>query len=140
MATVGLNKVNPVYKNQARSFLGKSLTFVNVDFNVDTTIDDDPAGSNLPNEVMDEVLKAVALRATPVLVSEVTGSGQLLTISVEGEFPSDDYNSDGTSTTFAAQLQVDIRALGTVDAIDLSGTIVTSGVTYKADQVYSSAA
>ena len=123
-----VQKVHPVFQNVARSFMGKSIAFFNIDFNVD--ID----GSVDPDEAVDSVLKVLSIRSTIVFHSAITGSGELLTVGLEAHHPDDNWGAD-TSRTFEAVLQADIRALGTVDSLDLSGTVVTAGVTYYADQI-----
>lgn len=122
-----VTKINPVFDvDQPRSFLTKSISVFTIDPIVDVT------ASTAPFEAIDAILKTVAERATIVAHSAVTVDG--VTVWLEGEFPTDTY--DGTnSETFAAYLQSTIRALGTVDALDLSGSTVTAGGVFKADQV-----
>lgn len=123
-----VTKINPVFDAaQARSFLTKSISVFTVDPIVDVT------ASTAPFEAIDAMIKTISLRATIVAHSAITVDG--FTVWVEGEFPTDDYNTDGSATTFAAQLQADLRALGTIDALDLSGTTVAAGGVFKADQV-----
>lgn len=123
-----VTKVNPVFVNEPRCFLGKTLTELSIDFNVDAD------GSTGPDGAIAKAIQAVQERVTIAMYSSITGTGELMTVFVEGEFPEDTY--DGTnSETFAAYVQTVIRALGTVDSIDLGGAVVTAGVVYKADQV-----
>lgn len=124
-----VTKINPVFDvDQARSFLSKTISTFAIDLNVDAS------ASNAPYEVIDRVLQTISERATIVMHSALTGSGQLMTVFLEGEFPTDTY--DGTnSETFAAHLEDMIQALGTVDSLDLATATVTAGVVYKADQV-----
>lgn len=124
-----VTKINPVFDiDQPRSFLSKTISSFAVDLNVDAS------GSNAPYEALDRVLQTIALSATIVMHSALTGTGQLMTVFLEGEFPTDTY--DGTnSETFAAHLEDTIQALGTVDGLDLSTATVTTGLVYKADQV-----
>jgi hypothetical protein len=125
-----VTKINPVFvPGQPRAFLGKTISTFNIDFEVDAD------GSLGPNGAVAKTLQTVAQRATIVMYSDITGTGQLMTVFVEGEFPTDDYNGVAGTETFAAQLQADIRALGTVDSISLAGALVTAGTVYKADQV-----
>lgn len=121
-----VTKINPVFVNEARSFAGKTVSEFALDFNADIDASLDP------NEAVDAVLKTVQLRANVLMHSSITGTGELMTIFVEGEFPDSDYDGDGSDETFAAVIQADIRALGTVDSLDLSGATATAGVVYKA--------
>ena len=122
-----VTKVNPIFEPaQARSFLTKTISTFTVDPIVDVT------GSTAPFEAIDAMLKTISNRATIVAHSAITVDG--FTVWLEGEFPTDTY--DGTnSETFAAFLATELVALGTVDALDLSGTTVVAGPVYKADQV-----
>jgi hypothetical protein len=124
-----VTKINPIYKfGTARSFLGKSLTAIDFDFNVDVDASLDPG------EAVDSIIKSLSLVATVAMVSEITGTGQLMTVFFEGKFPTDKY--DGTnSETFAAYMQTVIRALGTVDSLSFTSATATAGVVYLADQV-----
>jgi hypothetical protein len=125
-----VTKINPVFDiAQPRSFLTKSISTFDIDLNVDAS------GSNAPFEVVDRVLQTIALRATIVAHTALTGTGQLMSVWLEGEFPDDDYNGTAGTETFAAQLQADIRALGTIDALSLAGATVVAGVVFRADQV-----
>ena len=125
-----VQKVNPIWvPTRSSSFIGKTISFFDIDLNVDAS------ASTAPDEVIDSVVKVLSNRATIVLISALTGSGQLLTVAYEGEFRDDDYNGDGTATSLAAQLQVDIRALGTIDSLALTGATVTAGVVYRAEDV-----
>jgi hypothetical protein len=71
------------------------------------------------------------------MISATYGGGEKIEVFVEGDFPSDDYNGDGSDQTFASNLQEQIRALGTVDSIDLSSTAVSENMVspYFADDV-----
>ena len=113
-----VTKVNPVFDaTLPRSFAGKTITQLDIDLNADAS------GSLAPFGAVDAVLKAITLRTVMLMHSDITGSGQLLTVFVEGEFPGE-----------AAALQADIQALGTVDSVDLSGATVTAGTVFQADQ------
>lgn len=124
-----VTKINPVFDiAQPRSFLTKSISTFDIDLNVDAS------ASNAPFEVIDRVLQTISERATIVAHSALTGTGQLMTVWLEGEFPTDTY--DGTnSETFAAHLEDQIQALGTIDSLNLASATVTAGVVFKADQV-----
>lgn len=123
-----VDKVNPVYEpTVANSFNGKTVQHLTVTLAVDVT------GSTAPGGAIDTIVKTLGLRATPVLLSAIAAGG--FDVYYEGEFPTDDYNSDDSATTFAAQLQADIVALGTVDSLDLSGTTVAETAVFQAQQV-----
>lgn len=123
-----VTKVNPIYEPTiANSFSGKSVQQLTVTLAVDVT------GSTEPGGAIDAIIKTLGLRATPVLLTAIAAGG--FDVYFEGEFPSDDYNSDDTDTTFAAQVQADIVALGTVDSLDLSGTTVAETALFQAQQV-----
>ena len=132
-----VQKVNPIYKPMvARSFLGKSLT----EFNVTVLTNFNDTTQLGPEGAVDRVIKVLSKRATIAMISALTGTG--FTFFVEGEFPNDDYDKDGSATleTFASLFQADIRAIGTVDgsgstASVLTGGVVAVGATYYADQV-----
>lgn len=122
-----VTKVNPVFDaTLPRSFVGKTITQLDIDLNADAS------GSLAPGGAVDAVLKTVTLRSTVIMHSAITGTGELLTVFVEGEFPTDNYGAG--SATFAATMQADIQALGTVDSVDLSGATVTGGTVFQADQ------
>tara|TARA_R110000851_G_scaffold254198_1_gene406672 strand:- start:1349 stop:1726 length:378 start_codon:yes stop_codon:yes gene_type:complete len=124
-----VTKINPIFDvAQARSFLTKTITVIELDLNANA------AASTGPTGAINAVLQAVAERVTIVAHSALTGTGELMTLWVEGEFPTDTY--DGTnSETFVVYLTSVLVALGTVDTVDLSGAAATAGVVYKADQV-----
>jgi hypothetical protein len=120
-----VDKINPIFDAaQARSFLTKTIS-------VFTVTTDDISASTAPGGAIDAILKTISLSATIVAHSAM---GTANVFWIEGEFPTDTY--DGTnSESFAAHLEDTVQALGTVDAIDLSGATVAAGTVYKADQV-----
>ena len=120
-----VTKINPVYvPGSAHSFTGKTFTELTVNIVPDVT------GSTAPGGAIDSLIKVASNNATVVLMSAVTASG--FTYVVEGDFPTDTY--DGTnSQTFAAYMQAQFQALGTVDALNLAGTTVTAGTVYNAE-------
>ncbi len=125
-----VDKINPVYDvTLPRSFVGKSVQHLTVTMAVDITSATDP------DDVVDLVVKALSLRATPIMISAIAAGG--FDVYYEGEFPTDDYNSDGSDTTFAAQLQADIVALGATAGtsnLDVTGTTVAETAFFQADQ------
>jgi hypothetical protein len=124
-----VTKINPIFDiTEARNFLSKTITVIELDLGADASASTGPTGA------INAVLQAVTERATIVAHSTLTGTGELMTIWVEGEFPTDTY--DGTnSETFVVYLTSVLVALGTVNTVDLSGAAATAGVVYKADQV-----
>jgi hypothetical protein len=121
-----VTKVNPILRNEARSFNGKSVSHFTL------TITPDITDSLGPDGALQEILQTVTENATLVLVGEATSSA--LDVFVEGEFPSSDYGTAGT-LTFAEYLEDQIQALGEVDGKDLSGTTVALTATFFADDV-----
>lgn len=123
-----VTKVNPVFDiTLPRAFIGKSVSVFNLDINADASASTGPDGA------IAKVIQVIQNRATLILHSDLTGIGQLMTFFVEGDFPTDTY--DGTnSETFATFLTSEIVALGTVDAVVLTGAVVTAGTVYQADQ------
>lgn len=124
-----VTKVNPVFDaTLPRSFAGKSVSQYDID------LINDASGSLAPAGAVDQVLKTITQRATMLMHSDITGTGTLLTVFLEGDFPDSDYDGDGSDEAFEAVMQAEIRALGTVDSIDLSGATVTAGTVFQADQ------
>ena len=128
-----VTKINPAFdETLPRAFSGKSVTQLLLDFNVDAT-----AGNDVDGAIW-KSLQQIQLTSTILMYSDLTGTGQLMTIFVEGEFPTDTY--DGTnSETYAAFLQTVIRDLGTAagtaaNPIDVSGATVVQEVFFQADQ------
>lgn len=123
-----VDKINPTFDvTLPRTFNSKTMTELALDLNVDAS------GSNGPEEAIAKVMQALSGIATIIAHSALTGTGELMTVFVEGDFPTDSY--DGVNDeTYAAFVQTVIRDLGTVDAIDLTGAVVTAGVVYQADQ------
>ena len=123
-----VTKINPIFDvTLPRTFNGKTMTEVTLDIGVDAT------ASTGPNGAISKLLQAISGHATIIAYSALTGTGELMTVFLEGDFPTDTY--DGTNNeTYAAFLQTVVRELGTVDSIDLTGATVTAGVVYQADQ------
>ena len=123
-----VTKINPIFDNDnARSFLGKSLTTV-------TVTKDGVEGSTGAEGAMHALIQTVAERAT-IAAHTTASSAGVITFLLEGEFPTDTY--DGTnSEAFDVYLASTITALGTVDGVDFSSAVtVSSGTVYRADQV-----
>ena len=121
-----VTKVNPVLRNESRSFNGKSVTHLTISVSPDIT------GSTGPDGAIQEILQTVTENATLVMAGAVDADG--MEVFIEGEFPSSDYGTAGDQT-FAEYLQAQLQGLGTVDGNDLSGTTVAVTDTYFADDV-----
>ena len=124
MASV--TKVNPVIDaTRGRTFTGATLNC----FTVDIVAAVDLATANMgPSGAYQAILTALSRSATIVGVSALrtngSGDGRMFDVLVEGEFGTDTY--DGTnSETFAAHLEDEVVALGTVNSVNLgSATVV----------------
>jgi len=123
--------VNPQLRDVSRSFNTKTVRHYEVDFTVDVR------GSVGPDGALRRSFDAIAERCTPIMISKTYDTGSKIELFVEGDFPSDDYNGDGSDQTFASNLQEQIRALGTVDSVDLTSTAVSENMVspYFADDV-----
>jgi hypothetical protein len=123
-----VTKINPTFDvTLPRAFNGKSMVELSIDLGVDAS------GSNGPDEAISKVLQVLSGTATIIAHSALTGTGELMTVFVEGDFPTDTYDGENNET-YVTFLTSEIVALGTVDAIDLTGAVVTAGVVYQADQ------
>lgn len=126
-----VEKVNPILRNEARSFNGKTVQQYQVDFVADAS------GELEPGEAVEAVLRAFAERATVIMHSALTDSNTQMTVFVEGEFPTDTY--DGTnSESFGTYIQSEIVALGATygpNDFDMTAVTVTDGTVYLADDV-----
>jgi len=119
-------KVNPIYDNKNVHFNGKSVTSVAIDLNADVT------GKFGPLSAFQAVLRTVSQLATPIMIGEVTlGAGTgVFTVFFEGDFTQADDFGAAKNQSFEAFLQAQIRALGTVDSVDLSGAEVAAPSLY----------
>lgn len=112
---------NPQLRNVSRSFNGKTVRQLEVDLKNDVSVSLGPDGA------LRRVLDTIALRTTPIMISNTYNNGTTdnaaFYVFIEGDFPEDTY--DGVnSETFAAFLQTEIRALTSVDGVTVSGTTV----------------
>jgi hypothetical protein len=128
-----VTKINPTFDiTLPRSFGGKSVTELLVDFNVNAT-----AGADVDGAIT-KTLQTIQNTSTILMVSALTGTGQLMSVFVEGDFPTDTY--DGTnSETYPAFLATEIIALGATagtaaNPIDVTGTTVVTVAVFQADQ------
>jgi len=114
--------VNPQLRDVSRSFNGKTVRQLEVDFKADVS------GSLGPDGALRRSLDVLALRATPIMISKTYNNGSTdnaaLYVFFEGDFPDDDYNGTGSDVSFATFLETELQALGTVDGVNLSGTTV----------------
>ena len=84
------------------------------------------AGDRGPNGAVEKVMGAIQKRSNILLAQVDTDQ---LSVAVAYADHSADYNGDSSETTYAAQLQADIRAIGDVTSADGSTTIALSGAT-----------
>ena len=103
-------------------FVGKEVTLMMVDFNVDAD------GSRIAVET---VLNTIQAYGNILIAGAVYGTGQQIDIIMEGSLTGSTYTSaDGTITgTIAAVLDEDILNLGTVDGVNFAAG--TPAVTLK---------
>jgi len=110
----GVVQVHPfVDYSTGTSFSGKGLIQLTVDLAVNATnfatTENGPLDS--VREVINEIEKVATILAMSSIRSDGVNAGQVFDVILEGNFGSDDYNGDGSATTLAAQLQVNIRLL-----------------------------
>ena len=94
-------------------FVGKEVTLLMVDFNVDAD------GSAI---AMETVLNTIQTYGNILIAGAVYGTGQQIDVILEGSFLGSDYKSaDGTVTgTLEQALEEDILNLGTVDGVNFA--------------------
>ena len=127
-----VTKVNPILRNVARSFNGKSVSHFTISPKNTGESPVDISGSRAPGGAIQSIFTKVIENATLVMAG--AAGSTTLDVFVEGEFPGSDYGSAGTQT-FAEFLEAQLQGLGEVDDIDLSGTTVALTATYNADRV-----
>lgn len=108
MASV--TKVNPAATTVNYEVVGRDLTFFTVDYINDISGSTGPAGAH------DAVLKSIMTMHTIVAAGPLLDTGSQQTFCIEGPL----FTPNGGIT-----LQAAIRALGTVDGVDLSNATVT---------------
>jgi len=101
--------------NVANFFGGSKIAFFGMIVKNVSGTAQDMSGEGGVNEAWEGIYKAIAVKGTPVLFQYQSGSSGVASWGVE---------QDGAGWT-AADLQTAIRALGTVNSIDVSGTTVT---------------
>jgi len=84
------------------------------------------AGDRGPDGAVEKVLRVLEKRSSILLMQVDTDQ---ISVMIQGSDHSADYNGDGSETTYAAQLQADIRAVGDVTSEDGSTTIALSSAT-----------
>lgn len=136
-------KANPRQLNVARHFNGKTVTAVTINTAAGNMLAAGADGAVLgPNGAFQRIVTSITDYATPIVMSSIRaddfGAGRVFDVYFEGEFGTDNYGTRATTPrTFAAYLEGRIRALGTVDGIDLSNaTVALMGEShYQADQI-----
>ena len=113
-------KVNPVYVNEEKFFIGLKPTFFEVGFGAAVN------AKTGPSSTIQTVIHAILNENLSILgMSALYDTNQTIAFMVDGEKGTDTY--DGTnSETLAVYLQSVIRALGTVDSINLASVTVTA--------------
>lgn len=127
-----VTKINPVTDySQARCFLGKTITVLDIATGVALTAENGPTGA------ISVLMKTISQKATIVAYGPLTNTNQDIQVWIEGEFPADDYNADGTPVTFGDWLDGQLDGLTSVGAgpVTLAGTVTTETAVLKADQV-----
>jgi Zn-dependent alcohol dehydrogenase len=108
------------------NFLGKEITMLMVDFNVDAD------GSY---EAVSAALNTISRYGNILLAGAIYGTGQQIDVIIEGSLTGSDYTSvDGTVTgTLEVCLEEDILNLATIDGVNFAaGTpAVTTKTTFK---------
>ena len=105
-----VTKVNPTATTLNYEVIGKEISFFTVDYI--NAIN----GSAGPNGAQADVLNTIMNVATIIAAGPLTDTNTQQTFAVERDMASADISA----------LQVAIRALGTVDSVDLSGATVTA--------------
>ena len=105
----GPNKVNGIAATMPSQMLTGSLTHFAITFQDGSNSAVDISASN---EVKGEVYKVLAQKGTPVIIGTLENTGSTLRVALE----------NGGAHWTASDLDAALKALGTVDSIDLSGT------------------
>lgn len=109
--------------------LGKAVAVFNIDMAVNgtnfSTTESDATGA--VKAVLNEVAEYVTITGRSPLRTDGSNPGQIMTVVVEGDFGTLDYNGDGSATTLAAELQARIRELTTAGngPVNLNSATVT---------------
>lgn len=105
----GITKVNPAATTVNTEVVGKDIEFFTIDYINAINGSAGPAGAQKA------VLDAIMNTATIVAIGPLVDSNTQQTFAVEGE-----------GAVVVATLQAAVRALGTVDSVDLSNATVTA--------------
>lgn len=105
---LGVTRTHPTAVTTNYEVVGKDVSFFTIDYI------NDISASTGPNGAIAAVYRTVAATATIIAAGPLLDSGTQQTFAVEG-----------TNVVVAATLQTAIRALGTVDSVNLASATVT---------------
>jgi hypothetical protein len=106
---LGVTRVHPTAVTTNYEVVGKDLSFFTVDYVNDISASTGPAGA------IAAVYRTIAATATVVAAGPLLDTGTQQTFAVEG-----------VDVVVASTLQTAIRALGTVDSVNLASATVTA--------------
>ena len=113
-------KVNPVYVDEEKFFIGLKPTFFEVGFGAAV---DAKTG---PSSTIQTVIHAILNENLSILgMSALYDTNQTIAFMVDGEKGTDTYDGSN-SETLAAHLEDVIQALGTVDGVNLASASCTA--------------
>ena len=113
-------KVNPVYVNEEKFFIGLKPTFFEVTFGAAVN------AKTGPSSTIQTVIHAILNENLSILgMSALYDTNQTIAFMVDGEKGTDTYDGSN-SETLAAHLEDVIIALGTVDSINLASATVAA--------------
>ena len=126
-----IEKINPIIRNVARSFNGKTVQQFTVALGADAS------GELAPGEAVEAVLRAFQQRATVIMHSALENSNTELTVFIEGSFPRDFFDGENAEL-LSVYLTSEIVALGATygpNDFDMTAVTVTAGTVFFADDV-----
>ena len=113
-------KVNPVYVDEEKFFIGLKPTFFEVGFGAAVN------AKTGPSSTIQTVIHAILNENLSILgMSALYDTNQTIAFMVDGEKGTDTYDGSN-SETLAVHLEDVIQALGTVDSINLASATVTA--------------
>tara|TARA_A100001011_G_scaffold391698_1_gene477706 strand:+ start:4371 stop:4742 length:372 start_codon:yes stop_codon:yes gene_type:complete len=113
-------KVNPVYVDEEKFFIGLKPTFFEVGFGAAVN------AKTGPDSTIQTVIHAILNENLSILgMSALYDTNQTIAFMVDGEKGTDTYDGSN-SETLAVHLEDVIQALGTVDSINLASATVTA--------------
>ena len=113
-------KVNPVYVDEEKFFIGLKPTFFEVGFGAAVN------AKTGPDSTIQTVIHAILNENLSILgMSALYDTNQTIAFMVDGEKGTDTYDGSN-SKTLAVHLEDVIQALGTVDSINLASATVTA--------------